>query len=122
MSHPIFIYGTLHPDRAPAVIAPTARLLRPIGRATIQGHLYDLGEYPGVLLRAAAESDTILGELFCLPEGPDAEAVLARLDAYEDFRPRDPDNSLFLRQLTFAKCEDGSEIACWVYTYNRPIL
>ena len=122
MPDPLFIYGTLHPDRAPAAIADTARLLKPFGRATIQGRLYDLGPYPGVVL-SDDPANTVSGELFQLPNDP---AILARLDDYEDFRPSDPAASLFLRQQTLATLQDsadaGTEIACWVYTYNRSIL
>ena len=128
MPDPLFIYGTLHPDRAPAAIASTARLLKPFGgeinRATIQARLYDLGAYPGVVL-SEDPSDTVAGELFILPGGPDAAAILARLDDYEDFRPSDPASSLFLRQQVLATFQDGpnagTEIACWVYTYNHPV-
>jgi gamma-glutamylcyclotransferase (GGCT)/AIG2-like uncharacterized protein YtfP len=123
----LFIYGTLHPDRAPAAIASTARLLKPFGvennRATIQARIYDLGAYPGAIL-SDAPSETLTGELFILPDGPDAAAILARLDDYEDFRPTDPANSLFLRQRVLAALQNGpdagTEIACWVYTYNCP--
>jgi gamma-glutamylcyclotransferase (GGCT)/AIG2-like uncharacterized protein YtfP len=116
----LFIYGTLHPDRAPAAIATTARLLKPFARATIQGRLYDLGAYPGVQL-GSDPSGTVPGELFQLPDDASilARTVLARLDNYEDFRPDDPSNSLFLRQRTIATLEDGTQQACWVYTYNR---
>jgi gamma-glutamylcyclotransferase (GGCT)/AIG2-like uncharacterized protein YtfP len=117
----LFIYGTLHPDRAPAAIAPTACLLKPFGRATIQARLHDLGPYPGVVL-SANPADIVPGELFILPADP---AILARLDEYEDFRPSDPTNSLFLRQQAFATLQEGpdadTEIACWVYTYNHPV-
>jgi len=121
----LFIYGTLHPDRAPAAIASTARLLKPFdggsNRATIQGRLYDLGAYPGVVL-SDEPADTVAGELFILPNDP---AVLARLDDYEDFRRSDPANSLFLRQRVLATLQSGpdasTEIACWVYTYNHPV-
>ena len=125
MPNPLFIYGTLHPNRAPATIASTARLLKSFGgsnnRATIQGRLLDLGAYPGVVL-SDDPADVVLGELFELPDDP---AILARLDDYEDFRPSDPAASLFLRQQAFATLRDGpdagTEIACWVYTYNQPV-
>lgn len=121
----LFIYGTLHPDRAPAAIASTARLLKPFGggrnRATIQARFYDLGAYPGVVL-SDSPADIVPGELFILPEDP---AILTRLDDYEDFRPSDPTNSLFLRQKVLATLQSGpdagTEIACWVYTYNQPV-
>jgi gamma-glutamylcyclotransferase (GGCT)/AIG2-like uncharacterized protein YtfP len=108
----LFIYGTLHPDCAPREIAAAARRLQPIGPATIHACLYNLGEYPGAILDPTATP--IPGELFTVP---DAE-TLAALDAYEDFRPNDPTNSLFIRTKTTATTPDGSHHPCWVYVYN----
>jgi gamma-glutamylcyclotransferase (GGCT)/AIG2-like uncharacterized protein YtfP len=113
MSTLLFIYGTLHPDRAPAEIAAAARRLTPHGPATIRGHLYDLGEYPGVVLDPMAPP--IPGHLFAVPDA----ATLAALDAYEDYRPASPAGSLFLRVETTAAMPDGSQHPCWVYVYNR---
>jgi gamma-glutamylcyclotransferase (GGCT)/AIG2-like uncharacterized protein YtfP len=108
----LFIYGTLHPDRAPREIADVARRLTSTGCATIRGHRYDLGEYPGVFLDPTASP--IEGELFTVPDA----ATFAALDAYEDFRPSDPAGSLFLRVQTTATKPDGSLVACWVYVCN----
>jgi gamma-glutamylcyclotransferase (GGCT)/AIG2-like uncharacterized protein YtfP len=108
----LFIYGTLHPDRAPHEIAAAARSLKPIGPATIQARLYNLGEYPGAILDDTAPP--IPGELFTVPDA----ATLSALDAYEDYRPNDPANSLFLRTKTTATLPDGSHSPCWVYVYN----
>jgi len=113
----LFIYGTLHPDRAPLSIAATAKLLKPAGRATILGRLYDLQEYPGVILSGDLD-EIVAGEIFLLPNGQEATEMFARLDAYEDYRPDDPENSLFHRQRTTATMEDGLRLPCWVYTYN----
>jgi gamma-glutamylcyclotransferase (GGCT)/AIG2-like uncharacterized protein YtfP len=111
----LFIYGTLHPDRAPAEIAAAARRLTPIGPATIRGTLYNLCAYPGVVLDPAGPP--IPGELFTVPDA----ATLSALDAYEDFCPADPVNSLFLRVETTAFSPDGSHHPCWVYVYNREV-
>jgi gamma-glutamylcyclotransferase (GGCT)/AIG2-like uncharacterized protein YtfP len=108
----LFIYGTLHPDRAPSEIAAVARRLTPIGSATIRARLYDLGAYPGVIL--ADEADTVPGELFAVPD----DATLAALDTYEDYHPADPTNSLFLRTETVVTLDDGTQHTCWVYVYN----
>ncbi len=43
----LFIYGTLHPDRAPREIAAAARRLEFAGRGTIRARVYNLGAYPG---------------------------------------------------------------------------
>jgi gamma-glutamylcyclotransferase (GGCT)/AIG2-like uncharacterized protein YtfP len=111
----LFIYGTLHPDRAPREIAAATRRLTPIGPATIRARLYNLGAYPGAVLDATAPP--IPGSLFTVPDA----ATLAALDAYEDFRPADPANSLFLRVETTATLPDGSRQSCWVYIYNREV-
>ena len=114
----LFIYGTLHPDRAPAEIASAARRLQPHGRGTVRAHLHNLGAYPGIIL--ADETDDaapeIPGEVFLVPD----DSTLAALDAYEDFRPDDPTNSLFLRTKALVTLNDGSPESCWVYVYNRP--
>jgi gamma-glutamylcyclotransferase (GGCT)/AIG2-like uncharacterized protein YtfP len=117
MSHPIFVYGTLHPDRAPAFIAPAVRLFRELGPATVPGRVYDLGEYPGIHLNVP-HPQPIPGILFTLPEDP---AILAQLDAYEGYDPDLPAGSLFLRQLTVATLPDGAPLTCWIYTYNGPL-
>jgi gamma-glutamylcyclotransferase (GGCT)/AIG2-like uncharacterized protein YtfP len=112
MAENLFIYGTLHPDRAPREIAAVARRLKSICRATVRARLYNFGEYPGIVLDNAAKP--IPGELFAVPDGD----TLAALDAYEDFRPSSPAESLFLREKAIVTLDDGSQESCWVYTYN----
>ena len=113
MPDPLFIYGTLHPDRAPRAIAAVARRLTSIGRATIRARLYNLGEYPGIVLDPAAAPILANSSLYPMTQ------TLAALDAYEDFRPHDPANSLFLREKAVVTLDDGSDQSCWVYVYNR---
>jgi gamma-glutamylcyclotransferase (GGCT)/AIG2-like uncharacterized protein YtfP len=113
----LFLYGTLHPDRAPAEIAPAARRLQPIGRGTIRARLYNLGAYPGVILADDTDpaAPTVPGEVFLIPD----VATLAALDAYEDYRPGSATDSLFLRTKAVVTFDDGSRKSCWVYVYNR---
>jgi gamma-glutamylcyclotransferase (GGCT)/AIG2-like uncharacterized protein YtfP len=108
----LFIYGTLHPDRAPREIAPAARRLVPHARGTIRARLYNLGAYPGVILDDTAPP--VRGQVFTVPDGE----TLAALDVYEDYRTADPANSLFLREETVVTLDDGSHQTCWVYVYN----
>jgi gamma-glutamylcyclotransferase (GGCT)/AIG2-like uncharacterized protein YtfP len=110
----LFIYGTLHPDRAPAEIADAVRRLAPVGPATIRGTLLDLGDYPGVLLNGDTE---VCGNLFALPQP--SERTWAELDAYEGFRADDAAGSLFVRRPTVATTADGDRIHCWTYVYNK---
>jgi gamma-glutamylcyclotransferase (GGCT)/AIG2-like uncharacterized protein YtfP len=104
----LFVYGTLHPDRAPAAILPTVRRLQSLGPATVRGTLYHLGDYPGLLIPGPVQLPTDTG-------------ALASLDAYEDFRPADPVGSLFVRIRTPATLPGGDHQTCWVYVYNQYI-
>jgi len=116
MPHPLFIYGTLHPDHAPAAIASTVRLLRPLGPATLRGHLLDLGAYPGLILPG---DEIVRGHLFALPIGREEDRIWSALDRYEGFRPAAPATSLFIRSLLEVTLPDGSQLPTWVYLFNR---
>jgi gamma-glutamylcyclotransferase (GGCT)/AIG2-like uncharacterized protein YtfP len=120
----LFVYGTLLPGRAPAEIADVVNALVPVGPATVRGRLYDLGEYPGVILNGPAddEADTIPGQVFALPPDPPALArALQRLDAYEAYYPDDPAHSLFVRRRTAIHRLDGLTQSCWIYVYNQAL-
>ena len=117
MPQHLFVYGTLHPDRAPAEIAHAVRPLRELGPATLCGTRYDLGEYPGVVIHPD-RSDEVTGTVFAIPDDP---AILAALDRYEDYRLHDPVASLFVRSIRSVKMADGTALECWVYLYNQPV-
>lgn len=116
MADQLFVYGTLHPDHAPPEIANAVKMLTPLGHGTIRGKLYDLGDYPAVVL--PNRRHRIPGSVFALPD--DSE-TLPRLDEYEEFKPSDPDNSLFVRTKRTVTLDDGSRRRCWVYLYNREL-
>ncbi len=116
MADKLFIYGTLHPDHAPREIYDVVKTLRHLGKGTIRGKLYDLGEYPGAVLEKGT-TERVQGAVFELPDDP---GTLASLDQYEDFLPGHPENSLFVRSKTTVTLADGSQKRCWVYFYNRP--
>lgn len=116
MSEHLFTYGTLLPERAPRCVADAVRKLRYIGRAFARGRLYDLGDYPGAALDAASPL-RIAGRVFALP----GEDVWETLDAYEGVDPQDRENSLFVREQTAVALEDGRQLSCWIYVYNRDV-
>ena len=111
----LFAYGTLLPGHAPSEIATSVNRLRSIGRGRIHGRLYDLGEFPGAIVDATADT-AVSGEIFELPEDP---AVLRSLDEYEGYDPADPEASLFVRKECVIELPDGRDLDCWVYVYNR---
>lgn len=111
---PLFVYGTLLPGHAPDEVAEYVDTLIPIGKGMVRGRLLSLGQYPGAVLEESGS--TIQGTVFEIPAD---QAVLSQLDAYEEFYPSNPEKSLFLRERTKVRMEDGSTRECWIYTYNR---
>jgi gamma-glutamylcyclotransferase (GGCT)/AIG2-like uncharacterized protein YtfP len=110
----LFTYGTLHPDHAPAEIAPAAEMLRPVAEGFVRGQLYDLGDYPGAVLDPSSPQQ-ISGTVFQLPADP---AILRQLDEYEGFDPDAPEQSLFLRVQCPVALANGGAFTCWIYVYN----
>jgi len=111
----LFVYGTLHPDRAPKEIRSTVNKMVPIGPGTIAGNLHDLGEYPALTLDGK-KNHRVQGTVFALPDDPE---FLKELDSYEGYLPGDPANSLFVRSKQLVTLDDGTSHYCWVYIYNR---
>jgi gamma-glutamylcyclotransferase (GGCT)/AIG2-like uncharacterized protein YtfP len=123
LTAPLFIYGTLHPNLAPPEIASTVALLQPLGKATLRGRLYRFAGYPGLVLdEAGDETIPIPGELFGLPDGVEADAIRARLDAYEGFNSENLAASLFRRVPCQVTLPDGTLAAAQVYVYNQPVI
>lgn len=90
----LFVYGTLRSD------GPAAHFLDGsvrLGPAFVQGTLYDLREYPALLLYG---SEPVHGEVWSCPVG-----VLPQLDSYERV-----EQGLFRRVAV-----EASGVACWTY-------
>ena len=113
----LFVCGTLRPGLAPDEVAGLmGRMLR-IGLASVPGRLYDLGDYPGAVLDPNCDAK-IIGEVFQLP---DDHAALAALDAYEGIDPQDSNAGLFVRREAEITLDDGVNLRCWIYVYNREV-
>jgi gamma-glutamylcyclotransferase (GGCT)/AIG2-like uncharacterized protein YtfP len=111
----LFIYGTLLPGHAPDKLAKVVDRLSYVGKASVPGKLYDLGKYPGAILDPSSQT-RVFGRVFELPED---QGVLQALDSYEEFKPDDLDNSLFVREQITVSLRDGRSIQCWIYVYNQ---
>ena len=104
----LFVYGTLRKDirnsRFP-VLAMEAGEVTFVGYARIQGRLFDLGEYPGLLLPGDPGA-WVRGEVYALSNPRD---TLARLDDYE--------GGEFERVELDAVLDSGDRSKAWVYAY-----
>lgn len=110
----LFSYGTLMPSHAPREIRHVVARFRRVGGGSVEGRLYDLGEYPGAILRRNGGS-RVRGQVFELPD----PEVLRELDRYEGYNARRPASSLFVRKRKLVTMRNGSTVRCWVYEYNR---
>jgi gamma-glutamylcyclotransferase (GGCT)/AIG2-like uncharacterized protein YtfP len=80
---------------------------RYLGKASVRGRLFNLGEFSGAVKVPAAPA-RVLGELYYLP---DAARALKSLDRYE--------GSLYKREVTEVKLQSGRRVQAWVYWLKR---
>ncbi len=118
----ILLYGSLGSREPLHVELGLDKALQRLGAREIQGSLYDLGDYPGLVLG----SGVVVAELFKIRD----LSVLARLDQFEEYDPTNPAQSLFRRTTLQLpkhrwrianKLHGNPTIDPWIYVYNRPI-
>ena len=114
----LFVYGTLRRAHTPPEAAPLMRDLEFISEASTPGTMFDLGDYPGAIFDPESGSE-VKGEVYRLPLNLD---VLKKLDRYEEFKPRNPRQSLFVRQVIVVRTPDGKKLSCWAYRFNSDKL
>ncbi|GAB6052164.1 gamma-glutamylcyclotransferase [Magnetospira thiophila] len=120
----LFVYGTLRKGQKNPFAARLAGQGRWISEGTLQGRLYELGGYPGVV-DSADPQDRVLGDVFRIPAFGN---LLRWLDAYEGCSPRHPRPHEYRRQRVPVTLSDGTVRHCWCYLYNgateglKPIL
>ena len=110
---PLFVYGTLRPDES-----NYKRYLR--GRALSQSPAWVRGElwldpsedYPYL----CARKDRVSGYLLTLKPALFA-STMASIDMLEDFSPKQPLTSLYVRQRIIAHGPRG-DILAWTYLWN----
>ena len=78
----------------------------------MRAQLFDLGPYPA-LVPGEGEVD---GQVAWVDD-----ALLARLDAIEEFNPRHPERSEYVRERLDAQLAHGESSSVWVYVFNRPV-
>ncbi len=109
----LFIYGTLLPGQEPDRLKAVCARLNMRGRAVLRGNLYDLGEFPGLVLNDGGEVHGVLAKV--------PGDLWPVLDDYENCPGPGLDDGLFLRVIASAQMDDGTEVPCWVYVYGRSV-
>jgi gamma-glutamylcyclotransferase (GGCT)/AIG2-like uncharacterized protein YtfP len=112
----VAVYGSLMSDLPPEDAPDFAGYFDPSGPCTIEGCLYDLGSYPGLV----AGEGTVKGELYRLKfplSDPRSVQAFRALDKFERFSAHKVRESLYVRQVVRLKEPAGLDV--WVYIYNR---
>lgn len=113
----LFVYGTL----LRSINHKMGRYLNTngtfIGKAKVQGLLYDLGNYPG-LVKSTNKEDCVFGEIFQFEN----DQVLQVLDEYEGIGPLFPIPNEYRREKIEASLSDRNTLTCWSYILNHAIL
>ena len=113
----LFVYGSLLSRVRHPMGTRLRREARLIGEATIQGRLYSLGRYPG-LVEAAGNPCRVYGEVYDLKA---TAASLMWLDAYEGIVAAKPDRSPYERVERPVRLASGETLTAWVYLYRRSV-
>ena len=112
----LFVYGTLRKGFHHPAFDYIARHFYFVGEATVQGKLYDFGEFPGAV--PTSEQAFIKGELYELKEAGEFDWAIEQLDDYEGLNPEEGEEKLYDRQLTGVYC-NGNVTRAWMYWYNQ---
>ena len=122
MTNLLFVYGSLMPAlTAPYGVEQRTRLAREstaLGPATLAATLYDLGDYPGIVISNGG--GVVHGTLLRLA---DPARSFEWLDPFEYIEPdRDPALALYERSIHTVDYNEGSEPGrqeAWVYVLRR---
>ncbi len=115
MTNPnLFVYGTLMSATGHPMAARLAREATLLGPASIQGRLYRIAWYPGVVDTPNAE-ERVHGELYVLT---DPVTSFAWLDAYEGLVAGRRDSE-YARLERPARPLATADVTAWVYLYQR---
>lgn len=110
----LFVYGTL----ITAFEHPVGQKLRSaatyLGVGRVLGLLYDLGEYPGLVVSDALEG-FVHGEIYTLDQ---CSHLWEELDLYEGIN--DSETPEYSREKVFVETENG-RLTCWTYIYQGSV-
>ena len=104
----LFVYGTLRPHLVSGEARQLLVEMKVVGSATVQGRLYDFGDFPGV----TTGNGIVHGDLLRLAD----TEQLTPLDDYEECGGLSP---LFSRSRINALLPNGFYVPAYIYLYNR---
>jgi len=109
----LFVYGSLLRSRD-GKWHPLLHDADFLGEARVEGRLFEVAGYPGMVLERGS---SVRGELYRLRN---PELALQSLDEYEEFSPSFSEPSEYRRVIAIATTDLGKQVNAWVYLYNWP--
>ena len=103
MGERVFVYGTLRHGGSNHFRMAEAEF---VSAGTVNGRLYQIDWYPGLILDASA--DMVTGEIYQVPP-----SVLDELDRFEGEEYR--------RLQTAVRLPDGAPVSAWVWEWLGPV-
>ncbi|MBK0379030.1 gamma-glutamylcyclotransferase family protein [Mucilaginibacter segetis] len=109
----LFVYGTLLQQHNKFTLYLNMHCSF-YNKGQIKGRLYDIGEYPGLIVDNNA--GYVYGNIYKIgnPE------ILRELDIYEGNGPEEEQPNLYIRQKHLIET-DNDTVKAWLYHYNLPI-
>lgn len=114
----LFVYGTLRQDPRHEMYRVLARSSRFAGDGVVAARLFDLGDYPGIVI-SPDPRDKVAGEIYEISADGAAE-VLRELDDYEGIGPSDPEPHEYRRDIVRVTLSDGRALDAWAYVLADP--
>ena len=111
----LFVYGTLRKSTVRNDLLQSD--CEYVGMATLQGCLYQLTDYPGVI-KSDDPKQQVVGEIYRVNN---RQSVFAALDDYEECSASFTEPHEYVRQQCSVTLDNGTRLTAWVYLYNRPI-
>lgn len=103
----IACYGTLMKDFPTQDELDIAEKLKFVDTAYLPGALYELGDFPGMV---KSENEETYAEIYEILD----DQALKVMDLYEDYDPKHPQTSLYIRE---AVTLTSPALTCWAYYY-----
>jgi gamma-glutamylcyclotransferase (GGCT)/AIG2-like uncharacterized protein YtfP len=116
----LFVYGTLLSDYGDIESHQWVdKYAEYMGKARMEGKMYMVDYYPGIIPCSKGEKYFVKGELYRLKE---PENLFSLLDRYEEYYPMDAVHSEYVRKQSEVELKnDGKTYTAWVYYFNKSV-
>jgi len=111
----LFVYGSLRRAASP-MHDMLAQASQYIGEGVLQGRLYEISWYPGVVESSHPE-DKVIGELYQIID----KDIWQRLDEYEACSDNFPQPHEYIRKQCWIQQANADSVKAWVYVFNHAL-